>query len=54
MIIKKPETVRGVEYNQRYAACGYDSFDLITRTHRGLYHAGKSNPFNTLLSGDLA
>jgi hypothetical protein len=53
-IYRKPETVRGVEYNQRYAACTYDSFDLITGTHRGLHHAGKSNPFNALLSGDLA
>jgi hypothetical protein len=42
-IYRKAETVRGIEYNQRYAACTYDSFDLITRTHRGLHHAGKSN-----------
>ena len=39
-IYRKAETVRGIEYNQRYAACTYDSFDLITRTHRGLHHAG--------------
>lgn len=39
-IYRKPETVRGTEYNQRYAACTYDSFDLITGTHRGLHHAG--------------
>jgi hypothetical protein len=42
-IYRKAETVRGIEYNQRYAACTYDSFNLITRTHRGLHHAGKSN-----------
>ena len=42
-IYRKAETVRGIEYNQRYAACTYDSFDLITRTHRGLHHAVKSN-----------
>ena len=39
-IYRKAETVRGIEYNQRYAACTYDSFDLITGTHRGLHHAG--------------
>jgi hypothetical protein len=39
-IYRKPETVRAVEYNQRYAACTYDSFDLITGTHRGLHYAG--------------
>jgi hypothetical protein len=42
-IYRKPETVRGVEYNQRYVACTYDSSDLITGPHRGLHHAGKSN-----------
>ena len=42
----KAETVRGIEYNQRYAACTYDSFDLITGTHRGLHHAGKSKLSN--------
>ena len=42
-IYRKAETVRGIEYNQRYAAYTYDSFDLITRTHRGLHHACKSN-----------
>ena len=42
-IYRKPENIRGVEYNQRYVACTYDSFDLITRTHRGLHHAGKFN-----------
>jgi hypothetical protein len=39
-IYRKAETVRGIEYNQRYAACTYDSFDLITGTHRGLHHVG--------------
>jgi hypothetical protein len=48
-IYRKPETVRGVEYNQRYAACIYDSFDLITRTHRGLHHAGKFNSIYSVL-----
>ena len=47
--IEKLENVRGVEYNQRYAACTYDSFDLITRTHRGLHQAGKFNSFNRAL-----
>jgi hypothetical protein len=48
-IYRKPENVRGVEYNQRYAACTYYSFDLITRTHRGLHHAGKFNSLNRAL-----
>ena len=48
-IYRKPENVRGVEYNQRYAACTYDSFDLIARTHRGLHHAGMFNSLNRAL-----
>jgi hypothetical protein len=41
-IYRKAEIVRGTEFNRRYAACTYDSFELITRVHRGLHHAGIS------------
>ena len=39
------ETVRGIEYGRRYAACTYDAFELIARTHRGMNHTGVFLPF---------
>jgi len=40
-IYRQLEKVYDTEYNQRYVACTYDAFELITRTHRALHHAGK-------------
>jgi hypothetical protein len=40
-IYRSAETVRGTEFNRRYAACMWDAFDLIAGVHRGLHHAGK-------------
>jgi hypothetical protein len=45
-IYRKPETVRSIEFNQRYTAYTYNSFDLITGTHRGLHHVDKSKLSN--------
>jgi hypothetical protein len=46
-IYRKPEVVYGTAYNQRYAACTYDAFELISRTHRGLHHTGMYILLNT-------
>jgi len=48
-IYRKAEIVRGIEFNQRYAVCTYDSFELISRVHRALFHAGIYYPLLSFL-----
>jgi hypothetical protein len=43
-IYRKAKVVCGIEYNRRYAVCIYNSFELISRVHRALFHAGIALP----------
>ena len=41
-IYRKAELLRGTQLGPRYAACTWDSFRIICKTHRALQHSGKS------------
>jgi hypothetical protein len=41
-VYRKAETIKGHRFPARYAACTWDSYDIICRIHRALKHFGKS------------
>ena len=40
-VYRKARAVRGIQFNARYCACTWDSFEIICKVHIQLHHFGK-------------